>query len=882
MKTDHSKAVDDALASLEPAGGDPGADGKLRQVDERSPRPQGRQPGRASPTTPNEFTQRDLFSAVKASQAISGQIVFDDLVVTLMRVVLEESGAQAGRLLLVRDNNLALAAEASVEARTGRVSVQRESGAPGQRVPGAILDQVRRSHEKLLLDDLAQASPFAADPYFRHKQPGSVLCQPILRQDALLGVLYLENGRATHAFTPNRLAVLDMLAAQAAISLENAQLYADLRAREARIRRLVESNIIGIFFWDTHGAICEANGALLQMLGYTHDELLNGKIRWTDLTPRQYRAADLRAIDELAHSGGCTPYEKEFIRKDGARVPVLIGAAFFEQSHDTGVAFVLDLSERKRAEQALRDSEEQWRAVFDHNPTMYFMLDPDGTIVAVNPVGAVQLGYTVDELVGQSVLNVFHAADRDFIKASVAVVLAHPDQTTSWEVRKIRKNGSMLWVRETVKVMPRANNRPLVLVVCEDITARREAQEELRRSEAFLAEGQRISHTGSWGWHLASGKLVWSEEHYRIFGVEPGTPVTFALFLSRVDPADRPCVEKRLDEAVRARSGFDFEFRIVLEDGSVKHLQGIGRPVRARGGELEEFIGTTMDITERKRADDALRKAHEELEQRVRERTRDLERSNEQLAREVAERTRAELVLAQRSQELVRSNAELEQMAYVASHDLQEPLRMVASYLQLLEQRYGGRLDADAHEFIGFAVDGAKRLQTLIDDLLAYSRVGTRARPLVPTDCSEVMETAQRALRVAIGESGARIECGPLPVVMGDAAQLTQLFQNLLANAIKFHGQAPPRITVRAEPDDGFWRFAVEDKGIGIAPEYFGRIFEMFQRLHSRSKYPGTGMGLAICRKIVERHGGRIWVEAAEQGTVFKFTLPAASGGGHG
>jgi light-regulated signal transduction histidine kinase (bacteriophytochrome) len=258
---------------------------------------------------------------------------------------------------------------------------------------------------------------------------------------------------------------------------------------------------------------------------------------------------------------------------------------------------------------------------------------------------------------------------------------------------------------------------------------------------------------------------------------------------------------------------------------------------------------------------------------------RQMAERNLQLQQEIAVRQKAEAVLAQRSQELARSNAELEQMAYVASHDLQEPLRMVASYLQLLEQRYGARLDADAHEFIGFAVDGAKRMRALIDDLLTYSRLGTKAQPLRPTDCNTVMQVALRSLGVAIAESGAQIDCAALPVVMGDAAQLTQLFQNLLANAIKFRGGQAPRISVRAEEADGCWRFAVRDNGIGIAPEYFERIFEMFQRLHSRGAYPGTGIGLAICKKIVERHGGRIWVESApEQGALFQFTLPRASG----
>jgi signal transduction histidine kinase len=238
--------------------------------------------------------------------------------------------------------------------------------------------------------------------------------------------------------------------------------------------------------------------------------------------------------------------------------------------------------------------------------------------------------------------------------------------------------------------------------------------------------------------------------------------------------------------------------------------------------------------------------------------------------------------LAQRSQELTRSNAELEQLAYVASHDLQEPLRMVSSYMQLLEQQYTDRLDAQAHEFIGFAVDGAKRMQVLIGDLLAFSRVGTKAHLLQPTDCMAVLETVIRSVRVAIEESGTRLTYDPLPAVMADATQLTQLFQNLIANAIKFRRDLNPEIHIHAEPEDGFWRFAVQDNGIGIAPEYFDRIFVMFQRLHNRSSYPGTGMGLAICKKIVERHGGRIWVESApQQGATFLFTLPKVTGEHH-
>lgn len=662
-------------------------------------------------------------------------------------------------------------------------------------------------------------------------------------------------------------------------NIERQRMEESLREREARIRRLVEANIIGVLFSDMHGGVSDANDALLRILGYSREDLRAGKIDWIEMTPPEYRAVDARAMEELRQTGKVIHYEKEFIRKDGNRVPVLIGAALFEGSQDTGVAFVLDLTERKQAEEALRKSEQQWRDVFENNPTMYFMIDTAGTVVSVNPFGAEQLGYTVDELVGHSVLNVFYEADKEAALGNVAACLEQLGKTMSWEIRKIRKDGTMLWVRETAKAVLRENH-PIVLIVCEDITDRKEAQDKLQRSEAFLAEAQRISHTGSWCWNISTGKLVWSEEHCRIFGIDPGkVEPTFQLFKERIYPEDRSSIQQMLDNAICERSDFNYEYRIALPDGFIKYVQGVGRPIVKESGDIEDYIGTTMDITARKRSEDALRQAHNELEKRVLERTSELKESNQRLELEVMERKRAEAVLAQRSQELARSNAELEQMAYVASHDLQEPLRMVASYMQLLEKRYKDRLDIDANEFIGFAVDGAKRMQSLIDGLLTYSRVGTRAASLQPVDCMALVEKVISSIRIAIEESGARITCAPLPTVMGDATQLTQLFQNLIVNAIKFRGDQAPQIHIGAEAEDDFWRFSVQDNGIGIAPEYFERIFVMFQRLHSRSTYPGTGIGLAICKKIVERHGGHIWVESSpQQGSIFKFTLPQEKG----
>ncbi len=285
-------------------------------------------------------------------------------------------------------------------------------------------------------------------------------------------------------------------------------------------------------------------------------------------------------------------------------------------------------------------------------------------------------------------------------------------------------------------------------------------------------------------------------------------------------------------------------------------------------GQLTDSFNQMLSDIETRDAD--LTNAYEDLQLQVKARfhaEEELKNLNEKLEQRVEERTK----------ELKRSNEELEQFAYVASHDLQEPLRMVSSFMQLLERRYKGSLGNEADQWISFAVDGAKRMQSLIQDLLAFSRVGTQGKPMGPVDCEEVLKQVLSSLELSVKETGALITHDPMPQVMGDATQLSQLFQNLLANAMKFHGAQSPVIKITASKQKSLCKFSVKDKGIGIDPQFFDRIFVIFQRLHSRDEYQGTGIGLAVCRKIVERHRGSIWVESKPgHGTTFHFTIPPA------
>ncbi len=245
------------------------------------------------------------------------------------------------------------------------------------------------------------------------------------------------------------------------------------------------------------------------------------------------------------------------------------------------------------------------------------------------------------------------------------------------------------------------------------------------------------------------------------------------------------------------------------------------------------------------------------------------------VTRDISERRRTEEALARQSEELARSNAELEVFAHVASHDLKEPLRMIARYTRQLAQKTHGRIDAEADEWIAYTLDAVGRMQTLIDDVLAYSRTHQGGHVFVATDADRVLQAALANLRASIAETSAEVTHGPMPLVTGDESQLTQVFQNLIGNALKYRGPEPPRVHVSAERADGMWRFQVRDNGAGIEPEHRGRVFRLFQRLHDRPDVQGSGIGLAICKKIVERHGGRIWVESQRgSGSTFFFSLP--------
>jgi PAS domain S-box-containing protein len=336
-----------------------GADGKVRQLDEMHPHLREEEPAPAPTSTIGAPVERlDLATVIKVSQAVSSETVLEMLIDTLMRTAIEQAGAERGLLIVPHGTELRIEAEATTGGDTVAVEL-RDQPVTASVLPESVLHYVLRTRESVILDAAAAQPQFAADPYLRQRQARSILCLPLITQAKLIGVLYLENNLTRGVFAPARSAVLKLLASQAAISLENTRLYNDLQEREARIRRLVDANIIGITMWSVEGRIIEANEAFLDMLGYSREDLISDRLGWAELTPEDSASADQDALAQMRATGSCKPYEKEFFHKDGSRVPILIASALFEWKSDEGVAFIIDLTERKRAEQKLRASEQR-------------------------------------------------------------------------------------------------------------------------------------------------------------------------------------------------------------------------------------------------------------------------------------------------------------------------------------------------------------------------------------------------------------------------------------------------------------------------------------------------------------------------------------------
>jgi len=487
---------------------------------------------------------------------------------------------------------------------------------------------------------------------------------------------------------------------------------------------------------------------------------------------------------------------------------------------------------------------DEWRSRYEFLtealPQFVWIGDADGNTEFVNQYWYDYTGMSRGEDLNRFWPQAVHPAD---LQATLTAFLEGRNSGRPYSLEfRVRRASDHAWRWHMARHQPvREPGRGIVrwIATAIDIDDRRRAEEIVRENEERTRIALAASSTGVWRWDFASDRFTRGQNMNRLLGLEPvESRGTLADFLHFVHDEDRGRLRAAMDEALRTGGEHDIDVRVVRIDGAVRWLRDQGRVVRDSAGEAQFMTGACVDITERK------------------------------LAAEV---------LARQAQQLARSNADLQHFAYITSHDLQEPLRMISSFSELLARRYADKLDEEANEYIGFVVNAAKRMSALIRDLLSYSRlVNVENVPLSAVDAGTALNWALMNLQVTINESGAEITSDPMPHVMGDQVQLVQLFQNLIGNAIKYRGDRKPRIHVGARREGGYWRISVQDNGIGIAPEYHDRIFGVFKRLHGR-EYPGTGIGLAICKAIVERHEGRISVESKPgEGSVFYFTVPAA------
>jgi PAS domain S-box-containing protein len=622
---------------------------------------------------------------------------------------------------------------------------------------------------------------------------------------------------------------------------------AAVRESEERWRAIVDSANDGMLAYDRSLNITFVNRAAERILRLPREALIGAagftsilpcvREDGTPIDPQKDRATRVT----VGTGKPLTGHTVGVCRPDGSITWLSVNTAFLRRREDSDwygvVSTISDVTAQKAAEMRLRESEARFRGTFELAASGMAHIGMDRRFIRVNRRLCEILGYPAAELLELRGRDISHPDDLDVIDAQRPRLYAGEIDAVRVEKRYVRKDRGVVWVGFTMTVERDAQGKPLYeIAVYEDITAQREAEARLRESEehyrqTFELAASGIAHVGLDGRFLQVNRSL-----CEILGY--GREELLGRSVKEVShPEDRD-----LTDAQRGRvhegemDAVRFEKRYVRKDGTVVWVELAVALARDPHGHPQYEIAMFDDITERKQAEAALAAAHEELK---------------------------------------RSNAELEQFAYVASHDLQEPLRMVSSYTQLVMKRYGERLDGEAKEFMAYVVDGAARMKQLIEDLLAYSRVGTKGREARPVAAGNALKRAITNLQAAIAESGAEITHDPLPTVSADEPQLAQLFQNLIGNALKFRGSEKTSIRIEAKENPSDWEFHVKDNGIGIEPQYFERIFMLFQRLHTKGDYPGTGIGLAICKKVVERHGGRIWVESEPgRGSSFNFTLP--------
>ena len=614
---------------------------------------------------------------------------------------------------------------------------------------------------------------------------------------------------------------------------------------------------------DREGRLVAVTDHWLAVMGYAREEVI-GRGSSEFLTPESRRKALDVTIPAFLRSGHCENVSYQFVTKSGQVRDMLLSAKAKrddEGRFDCSLAILTDVTEQRQAERALAENEARLRAILQDQTEFICRYQMDTTLTFVNKAFCRYFGKSEQELLGSTFTDLFPEDSREGILNHIGRL--QPGKPVTYQHQSRTREGNLAWQQWTDRAIAGPDGEIIEFQsVGRDITSSRRQQLTLRRLHEITASQSLI----------LVEKL---DEMIRLgldhFGLEngvisevAGTNYTVRHAVSSL-PALRPGATFKLDEtycAYTLRRGRPFALEHVA-------TSDLGREPAYRQLQLEAYVAAPITVEGETRGTLAFSSPSPS--------TRSFGAEDLETVALLAQWLGLQIQTGEKQQELERSNADLEQFAYVASHDLMEPLRTVRSFCDLLQQRYGDQLGGEAEEFMTFIVDGAERMQGLVSDLLSYSRVGTKGRDFEPIDSDDVLDQALKNLTAALDQEDISIERGELPRICADEIQILQVLQNLIGNAVKFRREAPLTIRISAEDLGNEWRFAVADNGMGIDRKFADRIFQVFQRLHSRDAVEGSGIGLSICKRVVERHGGRIWVRSAKgEGSTFYFTLPKA------
>lgn len=665
---------------------------------------------------------------------------------------------------------------------------------------------------------------------------------PLVAEDKAFGAISIYS-KHVDAFQPEEVELLSGLANDLAYGIYNIRLQEfetraaeTIRLSEEKYRQLFDGMVEGFalheIILDNKGKpydyrFVSANPAFEQQTGLRPDEIVGKTIR--QIMP-DIEDFWIETYGEVATTGKSIDFENY-----NASLDAHFRVSAFSPHKGFFAVICENISRRIKAEQELKSTKDYLEKLINYANAPIIVWDNTTRIQLFNHAFEHLTGYKAEEVEGKMLDLLFPKTSLKDSKEKIRNAL-----TKNWETIEIpilTKNNEIRTVLWNSANIYDADNKTVLSTIAQgnDITERIMAEQEVRKAKEKLDIALENANIGIWAWNIQDDDFEWDDRVKAMLQITDKKAHNFEDFEKCVYEDDLPHLKRALHSVLEQDMPFDTIFRIKLPNGDFKSIDAKARLAKDESGKPVRMSGVFLDITEMKKSTDQ--------------------------------------TLFKLNEELLRSNKELEQFAYVASHDLQEPLRMVSSFTQLLAMRYKDKLNEEANEFISFAVDGAMRMQRLINDLLQYSRINTRGNVLSLVSAESILRQTMNNLAIKIRESNTRISHGKMPEIFADEGQMVQLFQNIIENAIKF-SSGRPEIQIIAKEEKNRYVFAIKDNGIGIEPQYHERIFQIFQRLHPKDEYGGTGIGLAICKRIVERHGGKIWVESKNShGTTFKFSI---------